>query len=798
MKIFADFYYYNNRNENILYDVNTKLSKIIKDSENFITTVDKNINLELLVIKWGELYEILNKNGDIPLFKLLRIQKKFKICYGGYIKFRTLYNSKECLTIFQAKKYKNEISKNNINILLSVYYSIFKYLTNEEKLNFSLINKCFYKEFLDYKLFKKDIYFKNSCYDEEEEQNKLINFKKIFGGHNFGLYEVKKLGMYIGAKYIYLLIQSIETYNVEIMRLNKNDLEEHEIIFRDIWTNYYMFDNTIYQVKYTKEKTKLNKIDKNDEINFIYINASNFGDEFDSEYFYYYIETKEIFIVTSELKIYKYNKSKKKLKLFFDETKKLKKFNHFASLCKVRNFEKYYKFIKNLFFLSLIKFHIFDITNKKLIISYPEIRGVESVLKINKYFYVNDYKYIYLLSDKDFEINYKLDKYNSDFCCNSLLRIDPFLNHMQTTANDYIISSNNSLGNKIRTKKIKLGNIFFKFSDKYLCSDYYNNKEALYIKLYEISDIKKNSINSIESIKKIRISANKFIKRLKFEKNIKEKQKKEIINNIKCHIFFNRLGDFIINMNEFIWIYHYIDEIEETNKINNFKQSKDKPLYKYNNIIIKSNDIIKYNNIVFYGKNLIIWKPKSLKILYYNLNTENNIENNSNIISKESKNKYNNNVKIISLKEINPDIEYPIFIFHSYLKLFLIANFYEENNTNTYDLYEINIENDKIKLKNKSSIEFAQDENMKDDESLVYAKFIFKEKYLVIFSSNSLYIFIKDENKMNIYKQKKRKEHNIIGYFKVKELIDEETCFITQDDRNKDCLFFDIMPWIQE
>ena len=87
---------------------------------------------------------------------------------------------------------------------------------------------------------------------------------------------------------------------------------------------------------------------------------------------------------------------------------------------------------------------------------------------------------------------------------------------------------------------------------------------------------------------------------------------------------------------------------------------------------------------------------------------------------------------------------------------------------------------------------------MKDDESLVYAKFIFKEKYLVIFSSNSLYIFIKDENKMNIYKQKKRKEHNIIGYFKVKELIDEDTCFITQDERTKDCLFFDVKPWIQE
>lgn len=794
MKIFADFYYYNNKNENILYDTNTKLSIIIKDAENFISTVDKYINLQLLIIKWSELYEILNKNGDIPLFKLLRIQKKFKICYGGYIKFRIIYNNKECLTVFQNTKNNNEIINNNKNKLLSVYESIFKYLTNEEKLNFALINKYFYKEFIGNKIFKTDLFFKNSCYDEEEEQNKLINFKKIFGGHNMGLYEVKKLGMYIGEKYIYLLIQSIETYNVEIMRLNKANLKEYEIIFRDNWTNYYMFDNTIYQLKYTKEKTKLNKIDKNGEINFIYINVSNFGDEFDSEYFYYYLETKEIFIVTSELKIYKYNKSKKKLKLFFDESKKLKKFNSFATLCKIRNFVKYYKFIKNLFFLSLIKFHIFDIINKKLIISYPEIRGVGSVLKINKYFYVNDYKYIYLLSDNDFKINYKFKKYNSDFCCNSLLRIDPFLNHMQSTLNDYIVSNNNnSLGNKILMKKIKLRNLFFKFSDEYLCSDYYNDNEALYIKLYEIDEIKKNCL---ESIKKIRINANKFIKKLKFEENIKEKQKKEIINNIKCHLFFNGLGDFIINMNEYIWIYHYIDKSNETNNINinNFKQNKDKPIYKYNNIIIKSNDIIKFNNIVFYAKTLIIWKPKSLKILYYNLNNIDK-ENNSNIISN-AKSKYNNNVKILSLKDLNLEIEYPIFIFHSYIKLYLISNFSEENNT--YDLYEINIDIDNIKLINKLLIELENDENIQNDETFIFAKFILKENYLVIFSSSALYFFKKDENKINIYKQIKRKEHNIIGYFTVKELIDEETCFITQDNRTKDCLFFDVMPWIQE
>ena len=161
-------------------------------------------------------------------------------------------------------------------------------MTIKERLNLSLINKNSYKIFLEKKLFQSDITFKNICLDEEEEHKKLINFKKLFGGHSLGLYEVKKLGMYIGEKYIYLLIQSIETYNVEILKLNKTNIEEHEIIFRDNWTNYYLFDNTVYQIKNTKEKTKLNKIDKNEEINFISINVTNLGDEFDSEYFYYY------------------------------------------------------------------------------------------------------------------------------------------------------------------------------------------------------------------------------------------------------------------------------------------------------------------------------------------------------------------------------------------------------------------------------------------------------------------------------------------------------------------------------
>ena len=792
MKIFADFYLYNDKKENILYNLNTKLSMIITDVNNFIKALDNNINFDILVIKWCELYEILSKNGDIPLFKLLRIKKKFKICYGGHIKFKIIYKNKEQITIFENSSNKNETNIYNKNKLFLVYESIIKYLTNDEKINLALINKYSYKKFLDNKLLKEDLFFKNDCFDEEEAQNKIINFKKIFGGPSLGLYEVKKLGMYVGEKYIYLLIQSIETYNVEIMRLNKSNLEEHEIIFRDNWTNYYLFDNTIYQLKYTKEKTKLNKIDKNDEINFVYINVSNYGEDFDSEYFYYHIETKEIYIVTSELKIYKYNKTKKKLKLFFDESKKLKKFNHFTSLCKIRKYWKNYKFIKKFFFLSLLKFYIFDITNKKLIITFPEIRGVESILKIDQFYYIVDYRFIYLLSNKNFEINNKIKKFNNDYCCNSLLRIDPFLNYSQSTLNDININKNEFKVDKKWIKKMKLMNLYFKFNDKYLCSDYYNDNKALFIKLYGIASFNNNI--STECIKKIRINSNKFIKKLKFEDNIKDKNKKEIINNLKCHLFFNGLGDFIINMNEYFWIYHYIDDVNDNNINNN--NNKEEFLYKYNNIIIKNNDIIRFHNIVFYDKHLIIWKPKSLKILYYNLSLDTNLKNNS----KEDNNKFNKNVKILSVENIegekNVEIEKPIFIFKSVNDLYLITNFCEDSKS--YDLLKIKIEKEKILLIDTYLIKMDDNNIIKNDEILIYAKLILNEEYLIIFSSSYLYLYKNNGDKENIYKEIKRKEHNIIGYFNVKDLYMEETCFIAQDDRSKDCFFFDIKPWIEE
>ena len=813
MKILADFYLYNTKNENIEYNLKTPLSLIILHANKFIKEYDKDLDFNMIVSKWSELNKFLEQYGDIPLFKLLKIQKKFRICYGGYIKFRIIYNKIEKAVIFQSNN--NEINIKKQNKFYLIYNYILKYLSIEDIINLSLINKYSYNLIINNKIYNTSICLKNSCYDEEEEkEKKLINFNKFFGGHSYNLYEVKKLGMYVGKNYMYLLIQSMETYNVEIMRLNKDNIDEHEIIFRDEWTNYYMFKNIIYQLKYTKEKVKLNKINKNeDDITLISINVSNLGDSFDSEYLYNYEEINDIFVVSSDLKIYKLNHKKKKLKLYFDESKKLKLFQKFVNGCKIRQYYKYYIFIKDILFLSLIKFFIYDIVNKKLIICFPEIRGVELVLKINMFYYIVDYRYVYLLSNKNFEINYKFKKYHNELCMNQLLIADPFLNNIQKTINDFILNNNifGQNNNNNKYKNLSLKNLFFKFNKNYLCSDYYNDEKALYIKLIKINhnlinsndDKLNNNDISILGLSNIRIDMNKFIKKLKFEENIKEKTKKEIIRNTKCHLFFNGLNDLIINVNDLFWIYSYNtqnengtekeDDLNNINKINDVNNKKE-VLTKINKISVKTNEIIRFHNIVFYDKIFIVWKQKSLKILYCNLNNIDKFEKEKD----ESSNKVNKNVKLVLLEDIEDEskdiyIDTPIFLFHSFNKLFLISDFSEENTK--YDLFEIKIINDKVVLVNNFIIEMNEKENIQNDEILIYAKLILELKYLVIFTSYAIYLFKIDNSNNNVYKEVKRKKHYIIGYFSVRQLNEEETCFIAQDDRTKKCLFFDIQPW---
>ena len=337
-------------------------------------------------------------------------------------------------------------------------------------------------------------------------------------------------------------------------------------------------------------------------------------------------------------------------------------------------------------------------------------------------------------------------------------------------------------------------------SENYLCCDYYNDEQALYIKLLKTNNCPNNNFNFskkdeiIEYRKNIRIDMNKFIKKITFEDNIKDKYKKELIRNLKCHIFFNGLNDIVINVKDCFWIYHYNLEGKEIIHNVNKDKSNNQILLKYDRIIIKTDEIIRYHNIVFYDKIFIVFKQKSFKILYYYLNI-NNIEDKSE--KNKSKNKKKINVKYLSLEEIDDEsndinVDTPIFLFNSFHKLFLLCSFSEEDKA--YDLFEIKIQNEKITLLNSFKIEISKNEKNKNDEILMYAKLIYDQKFLVLFTSNAIYLF-KNDNDKNTYKEIKRKVHSIIGYFTVRQLNEEESCFIAQDDRSNKCLFFDVSPW---
>ena len=180
MKILLNFYFRNTKKENIEYDKYITLSKIIEHINKFIQEEDQTINFDSLVTKWSDLNNILNKYGDIPLFKLIKLKNKFKVCYGGYIKFIVLYNKIEIITLFQNHYNNNINNKNHLNEFYLTENFILKYLSNEDLINLALINKYSYSLIKNNILFNKEIYFKNNIDNKEEEENKIINFKKFF------------------------------------------------------------------------------------------------------------------------------------------------------------------------------------------------------------------------------------------------------------------------------------------------------------------------------------------------------------------------------------------------------------------------------------------------------------------------------------------------------------------------------------------------------------------------------------------------------------------------------------------
>ena len=64
-------------------------------------------------------------------------------------------------------------------------------------------------------------------------------------------------------------------FNVNIFIYSK-DNKINEIILADEWTNDFMFNNIIYQIKYNNKKPRINKLNENKEIKLIIIKIHDF------------------------------------------------------------------------------------------------------------------------------------------------------------------------------------------------------------------------------------------------------------------------------------------------------------------------------------------------------------------------------------------------------------------------------------------------------------------------------------------------------------------------------------------
>lgn len=137
MKIIAIIHYNNSNLKIENFDVKTKLEIIIEQITKFIMKETPNIDYNNLIFKWSELENIKKIEGNISLRQLLRKNKRFKIGYGGYVRFEINY---EKIEIFSNSMMNIEMSKDK----LFFYFSVLSFLNNNEINIFSQVNKKFY------------------------------------------------------------------------------------------------------------------------------------------------------------------------------------------------------------------------------------------------------------------------------------------------------------------------------------------------------------------------------------------------------------------------------------------------------------------------------------------------------------------------------------------------------------------------------------------------------------------------------------------------------------------------------
>ena len=738
MRIIVNIFY-NNSNLRIEdLNININLDDIIKKVKEFIVKETPNIDFKNLIEKWSELEDIKKNEGNISLRQLLRKNKKFKIGYGGYIKFEIYYEKIEVFTNLKIKDF--QISKEKLN----TYFHIINYLNKDEINKLSQVSKKFYYIIKNYFILFQNVLYDNSL-RKEKEREKIIS--EIKSNINYEEKQFNLLNYYQTEKNIYLLIQSSLNYNVDIIKYDK-EKKTSEIIFSDQWTNYFMYNNIIYQIKYDNKKSKINKLNENKEIKLIIVKIT-INDYFSIKNFYYLKEENRSFILSTNMCLYDINNRKGKIKLTIDLSKQYKNYLEFSEHCKIREYNTFYKFINQLLFISLKSFYIYNIMNKRLLNHFPQIRGIEEVFKINTYFYIRNYRNIFLLSNDTYEILYTFNKYYSNLCINNFLEIDGNLNYFQTNQNNFIHNKGN----------INIQKNYIKFDDNWFCYNYYNNDKFLTFNMINIDEYK------IIKEEKIQFRMDRFIKKLEFKKEIKEKIKKEIKSKIKPEIFMNGKGILIINLGEYYWF---------------FKYSKENYYQKFKRICLKTNLTFEYHNIIITSNYFIIWTDSSYKILFYEMKEDTDMK----MLSMENIEEEN---EVISL-------ESPIFIYSYKDEIYLLSTF--NSKYFSFLIHKIIfIDNEVQLIGNIENHVILKSFLINKDEKIIYCNFLLQKKYLIIFSSIYIYITKYDsisKSFLTIFK----KEFKTFGKIYIKQLNKSEYEYLIYDINNNKCKYLNIEKYI--
>ena len=180
--------------------------------------------------------------------------------------------------------FKNEIYKTNFNIknnlqpknlLLNQFFNVFKYLNEEDIINFSLSNKKFGKNFIYYLFNYIEYKIETIHFYQNKLKEKYNNFNNIkFDFDNFTNNAFKILN-YSNYKDVYL-----KNDNFEFFKKNENLIEIYRIFFQftKIFNNNLTFPKETFITTFLREiKQNLNKINLGDYIKNLMNNKLDFS-----------------------------------------------------------------------------------------------------------------------------------------------------------------------------------------------------------------------------------------------------------------------------------------------------------------------------------------------------------------------------------------------------------------------------------------------------------------------------------------------------------------------------------------